>query len=279
MAALTVDLDTMQGPVRSTRRNPTQLERLIEKNGGSYRTTGMDSVFFHLYTGVEFHRPQAEKKNFTICLRIHAPPGAPREDVQRKRVEYWTHSRRLSSGGLLALMLVTPEQRRIFLGTVASSAEDIAESAKVNNTHVELRVTFFDPEVELFALRNEKVTKGRSTFGLLIDNSVMYEALRPFLETLQTVEPTSIPFHQYIASEDSLVNVPVPPPQYSLVRGFQFNLKCLLQRGAPFTHLNTRDSTSIAQARQLLPQYSGLDPSQAQSVVDALTCQITLIQG
>jgi hypothetical protein len=274
-----LDLDIMRSSQGQARRAPTQLERLLNNHGGSYKSSGRESVFFHMYTGVEFRQAKAERRTFTIGLKMYTPPGTPRSDEQRKRVEYWKHSRRLSNGNLVALMLVTGGDSRVFLGTVASAADDIAESSKANKEYIMSKVSFFDPEVELYALQGKKMSMNRTTFAILIDNSVMYDALRPFLETLQTVEPTSIPFHQYIASEDSLASVHLPPPQYTLAHGFEFDLRCLVGRNAPIQTLNTRNPDSVAHVRAQLAEHSSLDESQAQSIVDALTRQIALIQG
>ncbi|KAF9023025.1 P-loop containing nucleoside triphosphate hydrolase protein [Hymenopellis radicata] len=254
IAAINADLNTAQE--RGHRR--TQLEALVASRGGAYRSTGSDSVFFHVYTNIEFMPAKAERRNFTVGLSLDSPPGNPRNEDGRQRADYWTHSKRLSQGSLVALMLVSRDSARIFLGTVACTSEAIAESSKARKDRIEIRVSFFDPEVELFALEGKRISPvdDKYKFALLFDNNVMYESMRPFLQTLQTIEPTSIPFADFIASEESLVNVPVPPPLYALVPGFRFQLTSLLP-----------------------PRSSTLDPSQASTIIDALTRQICLVQG
>lgn len=261
------------------KKEVTLLEKLIKAKGGVYRTSGRDSVFFHLYTNVQFSPVKAERRSFTIGLTTDTPPGTPRDPTPKKRMEYWEHSKRLQSGSLIALLIVSPGQMQIYLGVVTSNGTDIAESARSNEDRIQLRVSFFDAEVELSALRREKISNGPKHFAVLVDNSIMYESLRPFLETLQTIEPTSIPFARYICAEDSLKSVPVLVPRYGRAPGFRFKLGCLARRGATIHNMNPLDTASIARARQELATGSDLDVSQAQAMIDSLTREVSLLQG
>ncbi|THH13828.1 hypothetical protein EW146_g6431 [Bondarzewia mesenterica] len=238
LSVLHMDLDNIWTQLRH-KRDPTKLEKLVAGKGGVYRTSGFDSVFFHLYTGIQFTPAKAERRNFTIGLLVDAPPGAPRDSSAKKRAEYWEHSKRLQSGSLVAFVLVSPGRSRIFLGTITSTSTDIAESAKASADKVQLHVSFFDAEVELYALRREKISGDGSNFAVLVDNNIMLESVRPFLETLQTVE----------------------------------------QRGARIEDLDALNPNSIARARQELLHHSNLDPSQVDAVVDTLTREVSLIQG
>lgn len=274
------DIRAAAGRRRDGRDVPSVLANLLKLKGGSYQSSGEDSVFFHLYTDVQFHEAKAERRNLTVGLRIDAPPGMARDGSVQKRTEYWKHSRRLSSGGLVALIVSEHGNHQVFLGTILSNGEEIGESAKANANRIVVRVSFFDAEIELKALRNDALhDPPKHKYAFLIDNSVLFESARPFLETLQSVEPMSIPFGDYIAREGSLVGVEVPPPRYSCAPGFRFNLSCLMNEGMNVQSLNTQDANSIAQVRQELIAGSYLDRSQAESVVDALSRQISLIQG
>ncbi|KAL1734067.1 hypothetical protein EV714DRAFT_203327 [Schizophyllum commune] len=265
---------------RGQQQRTTQLANLLRTGGGSYRSSGHDSVFFHLYSGAEFSPAKAERQKLTVGLRVDAPPGAPRDEHPQKRYEYWEHSRRLSSGNLIALVLSSNDENRIFLGTLQSNGEEIGESARANAGRIEVRVSFFGAEIELYALRNEAISNTQQgKYAFLVDNSVLFESARPFLETLQAAEPTAIPFADYIAREGSLAGVPMPPPRYTRAPGFRFDLSCLMNPGANIDRLDTQNAASIARVRQQLIDGSYLDHSQAQSVVDTLTREISLIQG
>ncbi|KAI0956522.1 hypothetical protein AcW1_005178 [Taiwanofungus camphoratus] len=264
------------------KRDATTLEQVLAKKGGAYRTSGYDSVFFQIYTNVEFTPVKAERRDLTVGLLMDAPDHrAARDKDAKKRYDYWEHSKRLQGGSLVALVLVTPGAFKVFLGVISSFSKDIAESSKANAKQIQVRVSFFDAEVEFMALRRERISAGAGTFAFLMDNSVMFEAARPFLEHLQSVEPTEIPFARYIAHNGSLENVPIHPPRYATAPGFMFNLECLAKPGRRrhIQALNIMRPNSVGVARRQLLEHSTLDPSQVDAVVDTLTREVSLIQG
>lgn len=225
---------------------------------------------------MEFTTVKAERRSFSVGLRVDTPPGGTaRHADAKKRADYWEHSKKLSWGSLIALIIVS-EQTQIFLGTIISRNTDIAESAKRTAKSIELRVSFFDAEIELLALRSGTTHSRGPRTSFLLDNGIMFESVRPFLDTLRTVEPTSIPFSEYISREEDLSGIPMQPPRYARVPGFVYDLKCLNK--SPLT-LQAMNPASIAATRQALIQNSSLDVSQVHSVVDALTREICLIQG
>ncbi|KAF5352576.1 hypothetical protein D9756_006113 [Leucocoprinus leucothites] len=261
----------------------TKLETLLDQGGGAYRTSGHDSVFFHIYTNVEFLAgpPEARRNGVIVTLIIDAPPSPAAHDKDaKKRFAYWEHSRRLQGSSLVTLIVVSHRTVHAYLGVAASYGQNIAESAKLEKGRIQLRVSFFDSEVEFMALRGQRLNVNRDTFAVLIDNSVMFESVRPFLQKLQTIEPTEIPFSRYITPGGSLEGVDVLPPKYALAPGFRFNLQCLAKpqvTGIP--DLDISHPVAVARARDQLKKYSVLDPSQAEAVVDTLTQEVSLIQG
>ncbi|KAH9170424.1 hypothetical protein EDB89DRAFT_2071946 [Lactarius sanguifluus] len=262
-----------------TRKPPTLLEKLLSSKGGAYKTSGLNSVYFQLYTGARFAPLKAERRNFTVGLTLDSPPGAPRDQNGKKRAEYWEHSKRLQQGSLVALALISPGQFQVFLGTIVSQGADIAESAKANENTIQLRISFFDAEIELMALRHQPISVDKSTFAVLIDNKIMFEALHPFLRTLKDVEPTSVPFADFISYSGNLAFMPVGPPRYTRVPLFKYNLQCLARPGERISSVDVNNPTSVAIARQQLTRSSNLDPSQVEAVIGTLTREISLIQG
>ncbi len=262
-----------------TRRPPTLLEKLLSSKGGSYKTSGVNSVFFQLYTGARFAPLRAERRNFTAGLMLDSPPGAPRDQNGKKRAEYWEHSKRLQQGSLVALALISPGRFQVFLGTIVSNGADIAESAKAKEDTIQLRISFFDAEIELMALRRQPISVDKTTFAVLIDNKIMFEALNPFLRTLKDVEPTSVPFSDFISYSGNLAFLPVGPPRYTRVPLFKYNLQCLARPGENISSVDVNNATSVAIARQQLMRSSELDPSQVDAVIGTLTREVSLIQG
>jgi hypothetical protein len=270
----------MWAPRAGSKQHATTLEKLLVSKGGAYKTSGLNSVFFHLYTGARFAPVKAERRNFTVGLLLDAPPGgAARDQSGKRRAEYWEHSKRLQHGSLVALVLISPGRSQVFLGTTISNGADIGESAKADAKTIQLRISFFDAEIELMALRRQPISMNTSTYAILLDNNIMFESLHPFLRTLQNVEPAFIPFSNFIAYSERLDSLPVDPPRYSRVPGFKYDLQCLARPGKNIPSLDVSNETSVTLARQRLLQSSNLDPSQVNSLVDALTREVSLIQG
>ena len=275
------DLDTIWTQSYGKKREPTELERVLEKGGGLYRSSGRNSVIFTVYTDVHYAHLGTRAQGFSIGLKVRCPPGQGRDPDWRKRVEYWKHagSKRLTSGSLVALALVSRGSFVVYLANLVSSAEDIAESARHSTDNILIKAAFFDSEVEIEALKNEKITIDENMFALLIDKGIMFESVRPFLKTLSTVDSTSIPFSRYICAQDSLNNVEVRPPRYATAPGFRFKLQSVAKPGQGIDPLDVYNPASIARARAQLQQFSVLDPGQADSVVDSLIGEFSLIQG
>ncbi|KAI9445914.1 hypothetical protein H4582DRAFT_1804702, partial [Lactarius indigo] len=274
-----VEMMWAQRTCPKTQRSHTLLEKLLLSKGGAYKTSGLNSVFFQLYTGACFAPLRAERRNFTVGLVLDSPPGAPRDENETARVEYWEHSKRLQQGSLVALALISPGRFQVFLGTIVSDGTDIAKSAKANAETIQLRVSFFDAEIEPMALRRRQISIDKSTFAVLIDNNVMYEALHPFLQTLKAVEPTSVPFNELISYSGNLAPMQVGPPRYARAPQFKYNLQCLARPGESISSVNVNNVTSVTIARQQLLRSSELDPSQVDAVIDTLTREVSLIQG
>lgn len=270
----------MWDPKAAQKQSMTILEELLVKKGGLYRSSGANSVMFNVYTNASFAPLRGERNGFAVSLMLDAPPGAARDPSPQKREDYWKHagSKKLSAGSLVALVLVHRREFKIHLGTLVSSSDDVKESSKALEDRIQVRAEFFDPEIELQALRGERISVDQNTFGILIDNNVMFESVRPFLKTLNSIEPTAIPFKRYIAT-NGLGNVQVSPPKYTTAPSFAYNLESLARKGEYIHPLRVLDPASVVRARLQLKEHSNLDPSQCDSVIDTLTREVALIQG
>ena len=281
LSVLQEDLDTMWSQSYGSNREQTELERLLAAGGGLYRSAGKNSVIFNVYTGVQYAQLSTRAQGFAIGLTVRCPPGPGRDPSGIKRVEYWNHagSKKLSAGSLVALVLVSRGSFRAYLANLVTSVDDIVESARRSEEYIQVSATFFDPEVEIEALRKEKITIDDNTFAILIDNGVMFESVRPFLKTLSNIDSTSIPFNRYICAQDSLDNVNIHPPRYATAPAFRFQLRSVAKPGERIDPLDVNNPASVARARAQLRESSVLDPSQADSVVDSLMREVSLIQG
>ena len=240
---------------------------------------------FNVYSGVHFLSLDPGWKGISTTFLINTPPGRARADRPAQRVNYWEgmSGKRLSQGGLIALIWESEGNVSVHLGIIASSSRDLCDYVKQDKVHVKLRVVFFDSSLELRILQEFR-NPHTSTTGIkiLVESPVMFEAIRPFLEALKT-EPEDIPFSRYLVLQPSerLASCALVAPRYARLPNFQFSLDSLLHQeaGVENLRLSVTDPVSIDHARKILRSKSRLDPSQADSVIDTLTREVALIQG
>lgn len=266
-------------------RKKTKLAELLKSKGGKYRGQAdtQDSLMFNVYTGVDFESLVPDWRGISASIIIDTPPGRARSNNSRMRTSFWEGGKRLSQGGLIALVWQSGNDISVHLGVIANSLRDLTEHAKRDPDRVKLRIVFFDTNLELRILQELRnpLMSGQNT-KLLVESSVMFEAIRPFLEALKG-EPELVPFSRYLVHRPPgfLNTCKVDPPRYSTMPDFAFNLSCLFpdKTDVEDLTLSVTDPQSIENARAELRRGSRLDPSQADAVVDALTREVSLIQG
>ncbi|KAG8751519.1 hypothetical protein FRC14_007810 [Serendipita sp. 396] len=286
VAPLRMTLQSIINDLRAPTKK-TLLHAILAKKGGRYTAENghADSAMASVYTSANPISIATDKRGVVIRLLVNAPPGQARDSSAFKRAEYWKgiSRKRLMQGGLVGLVWAAQGEIQLFFGLISSSGDDIQSSCRRSAENLEIRVRFFDENMSSKVMDwcQLRPKDRRGTTILMVEAPVMYESIRPFLETLKK-EPTSFPFSRYLVHnlEDSRhLYQTVPPPQYtSTLRAFTWNLKCLMT-GDLEPLLNPQDTDSIQKARQQLRCSSRLDPSQADAMVDCLTKEFCLIQG
>lgn len=268
----------------------TQLGALLSKNGGLYKAArgGTDSVMFNVYTGVIFKGLKCDvKRGISVEMIFETPSGKARDGNDGKRKAYWESvgKKRLMQGGLVALVWkpAVGNDIKVHLGVITSSMPDLLKSAKESANRLALAVSFFETDVELKILNAiQKGSGDPASQGtkLLVEAPIMFESLRPFLDTLKSREPTAIPFAPYLAHPASgdLSNVKISAPAYASPN-YSMKLDVLFEPPQPVS-VRPHDATSVENARAALKTpRSILDPSQADALLDTLTSELGLIQG
>ena len=261
-------------------QRPTPLMKILSNRGGRYHGLLDDdnTTIFSVYTNVQFGGISLDRRGLTSTLTFDTPPGLARNPQGSQREAFWKRmlGKRLMPGSLVALIWKTFDSVSIYLGIVANSVPEFLSTAKESATELAIRVAFFDRSVESRILQwYQTGDTSRGETRLLIEAPVVYEAVRPFLEALQT-DSTCIPFSEYLVSPNDVPSI--TPPCYAIAPRFRWNLSPLLRDGQDF-HLDAKDSESISDARQILCEESTLDPSQAEALVNSLTRELSLIQG
>jgi hypothetical protein len=239
---------------------------------------------FNVYTNLTFTPFVPDWRGISVGITFDAPPGRARSPQSKVRAAFWEgmSGKRLMQGGLVALVWRSGPNVAVHLGILASSLREVSESSKRSVERVAVRVTFFDPQVELRILQSFKNVQRETDAKVLVEAPVMFEAIRPFLEALR-VEPETIPFGQCLVHRPPgfFESFKIESPAYASVPGFSYQLCSLFppEAGIQDLRMSVTDPASVDQARQELRKASRLDPSQADAVVDTLVRQISLIQG
>lgn len=235
-----------------------------------------------MYTGVQFEGIQCDRfRSIVAEISFDTPPGSARSESASRRTSYWEgHSnKRLMQGGLIALVWCQPSGNTVHLGIVSSPNKDIVQCAELDRHRITAKIHFFETIVNVQILESLR-TKAEGS--ILIESAVMFETIRPFLESLKR-EPETFPFGQYLAHpiSNTLSDLPIHPPRYSLMPSYRFQLKHLLKNPdeEDSITLRTDDQASVAAVRKELMERSRLDPSQVDAVIDTLSREVALIQG
>jgi hypothetical protein len=294
----------------------TQLSELIKTKGGRYRGSPSSelgdghSIIFNLYTGITFGKlrfnSRAGRRGYAVDVEADTPPGGARKSKESARVSFWESGRggkRLVQGGLVGVLWVSAagsnskdglaKRTSIYLGTISSTAKDLAMSCRESADRITISVSFFDTNAEIRMLRSLKSSShGSKDMGgdsiFLIESPLLYESIRPFLQAL-CKEPASVPFARYLTYPESptgngsLKGLRIHPPIYTTQPGFKWNLSMLMRkefRGVG-CELDVMDESKKSEeaCRRVLKECSRLDESQCDAVVDALTREVALIQG
>lgn len=282
------------GPIRTAiqsllvdMRGPRRKQ--LSEVGGFWRTGDSGSaVNLHVYGQIQFDSVAVLKRDLVVQISVKAPKNLrPSVEVNKK----------LQKGGLVGLLVRegdgnSDEQIKVFLGEVM---EDVTwSSGDANTRRGAVKVAFHDATVFTTALnlvdRNRRAASKNKTPTDTLSPLLFFEVpgvlpgtINPFLERLQSLEPSSIPLGQYIAGTTD-ASTPIPamqPPRFARSPTFRYQLRKFLLPDSGVTDLTmvTDSPISVENARRTLKAHSHFDPSQADAFVDGMTRELAMIQG
>jgi hypothetical protein len=259
-----------------------ELETFLQRGGGRWRThDSSNAVDLNLYADVKFEAIEIVRNELVVQLSLRAPKGAgSAREITKK----------LGRGGLVGLLLRQVDARgveelKVFLGELS---DDVVWFTRGAHKPSIVKVAFHDPAV--FASATQHLGRRRNRNDTRETTMTFFEVpgfilgtLLPFLRRLQSVEPSSIPFHKYIAaSTDATVPLAaMEPPRFARNPSFSYKLSGLLRPDASDGDLsmNANDPEDVMRAREVLKAHSGLDLSQADAMVDCFTREVAMIEG
>lgn len=274
--------NAVQQVLQDLERERSELHKIFREKGGRYKLTlnHHTSSRFNVYTGVGFSKLTVGNRGLTINVLCDTPPGRARDSSSDKRAEYWKslHGKRLLYGSLVALVSeFKGNDPRVYLGTIATSPDDLSKAAKRTSRQLMFSISFFDSGLDQWVLDQLLNHIPKPTRLFLVEVPVMYDAIYPILRSLKQDPPIEC-FRQYLPLGIA-PSVHIPPPSYSRHPDFKWNLACLLPESTdPFT-FDSHHQASVCEAIAVLRDSGALDVTQATAVVEALSRELSLVQG
>ena len=123
-------------------------------------------------------------------------------------------------------------------------------------------LSFLDPKAGLLATQQVSPRHNDKSTRVMIECGTMYEAVRPFLESLQSLDPGRVPMSRYLVGDKQETDI--RQPEYSIKPGFRWNLRTLLGEAAKADgvscSMNPNDRSDVRRARKELKERGKLDP-------------------
>lgn len=125
---------------------------------------------------------------------------------------------------------------------------------------LEFGLSFLDPNRGIQMAQQVTPRSDTAVTRLIIECPVMYESIRPFLESLKGTDPHRLPMSRYLITEQQQNEVALPG--YSVKPGFKWDLSSLLSEKAQTGEVGMApmSASSVSAARTTLKQHGKLDP-------------------
>ncbi|CAH1759698.1 5746_t:CDS:10, partial [Entrophospora sp. SA101] len=264
--------------------NQTKIKQ-YHNDGGKFKH---NDGGLHVYSNIMFENIPVDKhRGFILKVSFKQPHMKSKNKEGRKL--YWKKSNKLMNGSLICLLLPANEQASFqkindqysfFFGIVASRDEtDLCKE------RAEIGIEFMDNSVYPVAIRqlfskHDKRNNFTSSNFMVESAGVYFESYYHVLKTIQSTNPSTLPFIQYLAptiNDDKSIGVQAPV--YARAPNFYFDLSTLLKDKSKRLSLNVNDVNSYQNVIKELQLNSQLDDTQAKALVLSLCHEIALIQG
>ncbi|GMF27685.1 unnamed protein product [Phytophthora fragariaefolia] len=213
-----------------------------------------------------------------------------RKDDVKSRKELWEKTGRLPFNGMVALVTYAQGTLEVvFCLIVERDLERLVKDV--------VEVTLQPFEAQDFATleqwQHAATARGQQRQNyphmlLLEFNKVFFVAYEPVLRALQSIEPATLPFLEYLAPEapPAVEEDRVESPMYCFTNGFSFNLGSVVRaypgagnRIPQQFRLHPLEQSSREACETALVNYSTLERDQAKALVQALSSRVACIQG
>ncbi|OJI99811.1 hypothetical protein ASPVEDRAFT_163989 [Aspergillus versicolor CBS 583.65] len=244
----------------------------------------------HIYRDVLVKQVDLHKRSGLQFLVQFSQPTQVRGMSKQKQQDWWQLSKRLQASAFVCLLdrrgtavfctVAPPDLPSKRPGAVEKKDPRMANSLSgdINVASVVLELVEPGEHTWQYILDCHGAKGNLSAMSLVEFPGILLPSFQPTLLALQKMQKAAdIPMSDFIAPSDtsSLSEfIDVPPPLYSVVPGFSFDLKCLMNDGSSLTVEHSKPIDI-----KTLQSKSTLDDAQATALVRSLQRRIALIQG
>ncbi|KAI9182941.1 hypothetical protein H9P43_003857 [Blastocladiella emersonii ATCC 22665] len=246
----------------------------VQRSGRFERKDGPLSADLMVYTKIELGSFAVDKHaGILLNVGFERPKSIPFNDFKNGCLQW---------GNLVCVFY--PESPT---GSYTAEFMLIADRDKVHKNTVGLSFLNYDGATPRHPLlrsgrSHAYPTRAARPIYLAEFRGFLFEAYRPVLKALQDASPWTIPLANVVCP-------PAPPmasdkatqvPRYARGNGFAFDLSFLtINPGSASIKFTPTSSASLKNTMALLAKHSELDPSQASALLQALSTDVSCIQG
>ncbi|KAJ3040228.1 hypothetical protein HDV00_011326 [Rhizophlyctis rosea] len=261
--------------------------------GGKFAAKDSDAGDLHVYTNLRisgFKAVRVDRRHGVVLDVTFTPMAYGRRFATVKgRVDYWNRSKRLIFGSLVCMLVDRRRTARRRMSDDAEWSHDVIFAIVVGRSPEALGTSEESGTVTLKIIESRflegilssltSYSQGAANANFLLEGtSVFFEAYRPILETIKSINPHTLPFLSFLAPEDGTLPATIDLPFYARADGFAWDLTSLVPNGVPCSY-RPQVIGSKERAMQVLRRYSTLDDGQCGALLDCLSRELALVQG
>ncbi|KAG6620839.1 NFX1-type zinc finger-containing protein 1 [Phytophthora cinnamomi] len=234
---------------------------------------------------VRFPQPSAAE----MTGRAKSSMKKKKDDVKSRR-ELWEKTGRLPFNGMVALVTYAQGALQVVFCLIVEHDLDrlVKEVVEVTLQPFETQNFTTLEQWQHAACARENRQQKNPQMLLVEFNKVFLVAYEPVLRALQSIEPATMPFLEYLAPETPpvLEEARMEAPMYCLTSGFSFDLGSVVRTHPARVNaipqqlrLHPLQQNSREVCENALVHYSTLERDQAKALVEALSSRVACIQG
>jgi AAA domain/Zinc finger C-x8-C-x5-C-x3-H type (and similar) len=236
-----------------------------------------NNTFVYVGAGVA-HINSTRKCGIEAQIAFQLPLNLRKKSLAQRQ-QWWNATKRLEEGSMICLISFQDgEGTPLFFTVTEKNTQPKAEFGLVseNLPAISAKLSSGITTRQLRSL----IINFKKTNGLLVEvPGIIPATFMPVLENLQRMQKDSrLPFANWILEQTGSTSaLEVPPPSYTRIPGFSFDLSSILSDATQSLALHPGSGTENIQ--RMLEERTTLDQGQCEALITALSREFALIQG